>query len=188
MGCKVVAVSDVSGGLHNPHGLDVTGIDRFLASHPRALLEDYPANGADRITNEELLTSDVDLLVPAALEHQIRADNAPAIRASIIVEGANGPTTREADAILNDRGVIVAPDILANAGGVVVSYLEWVQDLQRFFWDESAVNDRLHSIMVRAMDEVWSFSQERQVPLRLGAYMLAVHRVATAISMRGLFP
>ena len=110
------------------------------------------------------------------------------MRAAIIVEGANGPTTREADAILAERGVIVAPDILANAGGVVVSYLEWVQDLQRFFWEEDAVNQRLETIMVRSIQEVWNFSQARQVPLRLGAYMLAVHRVATALQTRGLFP
>jgi glutamate dehydrogenase (NAD(P)+) len=188
MGCKVVAVSDVSGGLYTTHGLDIPAISAFLAANPRALLEDCPASGADRITNEELLTSDVDLLVPAALEHQIRADNAPSIRARVIVEAANGPTTREADAILDDRGIVVAPDILANAGGVVVSYLEWVQDLQRFFWEEQAVNDRLVSTMVRSVDQVWSYGQERKVPMRMAAYMLAVHRVATAISTRGIFP
>jgi glutamate dehydrogenase (NAD(P)+) len=188
MGCPVVAVSDVSGGLYKPRGLDIPALNTFLDAHPRSLLEDVPADGADRISNEDLLTSDVDLLVPAALDHQLRADNAPHVRACIIVEGANGPTTRAADAILVDRGVIVVPDILANAGGVVVSYLEWVQDLQRFFWEEEAVNQRLESIMVRSMQEVWDFSQTRQVPLRMGAYMLAVHRVATALQTRGLFP
>lgn len=188
MGCPVVAISDVSGGLHNPRGLDIPAINAFMDKHPRSLLEDVEPNGADRISNEELLTCDVDLLVPAALEHQLRADNAPHVRARIIVEGANGPTTREADAILADRGVVVAPDILANAGGVVVSYLEWVQDLQRFFWEEEVVNQRLEMIMVRSVEEVWAFSQTRRVPLRMGAYMLAVHRVATALQTRGIFP
>lgn len=188
MGCPVVAISDVSGGLHNPRGLDIPAINAFMDEHPRSLLEDVEPNGADRISNEELLTCDVDLLVPAALEHQLRADNAPHVRARIIVEGANGPTTREADAILADRGVVVAPDILANAGGVVVSYLEWVQDLQRFFWEEEVVNQRLEMIMVRSVEEVWAFSQTRRVPLRMGAYMLAVHRVATALQTRGIFP
>ena len=188
MGWKVVAVSDMSGGMTRTDGLDIPAINRFMAAHPQALLDECPAAGADRITNEELLTSDADVLVPAALEHQIRADNAPAIRARVIIEGANGPTTREADAILEERGVIVVPDILANAGGVVVSYLEWVQDLQRFFWEEEAVNQRLQTIMVRSMNDVWDYSQRSKVSLRLGAAMLAVHRVATAISTRGIFP
>jgi glutamate dehydrogenase (NAD(P)+) len=188
MGCQVVAVSDVSGGLRNPHGLDIADINKFMAAHPGSLLEDYHTSSADRINNEELLTNDIDLLVPAALEHQIRADNAPAIQAKLIIEAANGPTTREADAILKERGIIIVPDILANAGGVAVSYLEWVQDLQRFFWEEEAVNAQLKAIMVRSVREVWDFSQERHVPLRLGAYMLAVQRVATAIGTRGIFP
>jgi glutamate dehydrogenase (NAD(P)+) len=142
----------------------------------------------DRISNGELLTSAVDVLIPAALEHQIRADNAASVQAGIIVEGANGPTTREADEILRDRNIVVVPDILANAGGVIVSYLEWVQDLQSYFWDEPDVNHRLETIMVRSFNEVWGYSQHRQVPLRLGATMLAVDRVATAIGTRGLFP
>ena len=188
MGCPVVAISDVSGGWYNPRGLDIPTINAFMEAHPRSLLEEVAPASADRITNDELLTSDVELLVPAALEHQLHANNATQVRASIIVEGANGPTTREADAILTDRGVIIAPDILAHAGGVVVSYLEWVQDLQRFFWEEDAVNQRLEAIMVRSMQEVWDFSQSRRVPLRMGAYMLAVHRVATALQTRGIFP
>ncbi len=188
MGCKIVAVSDVSGGLYNPAGLDIPGINQHVANHPRHLLEGYQAPGVDYITNDELLVSDVDVLIPAALEHQIRADNAPHIRARMIVEGANGPTTREADDILQDRGIVVVPDILANAGGVVVSYFEWVQDLQYFFWDEAEVNRNLKTIMVRAFAEVWDFCQERKVPLRLGAYMLAVSRVAEAVRARGIFP
>ncbi len=188
MGCKITAVSDVTGGLYRPQGLDITSINNHVTEHPKGLLEGYDAPGVERIDNDELLTSDVDVLIPAALEHQIRVDNAPEIRAKMIVEGANGPTTREADDILNDRGVIVVPDILANAGGVIVSYFEWVQDLQCYFWDEAEVNSNLERIMVRSFDEVWSFSQENDAPLRLGAYMLAVDRVAGAVQSRGVFP
>ena len=188
MGCKIVAVSDISGGLYNPRGLDMASINQHVTAHPQGLLEGYAASGVEQISNGELLASDVDVLIPAALEHQIHADNAPHVRAKVIVEGANGPTTREADEILYDRGVIVVPDILANAGGVVVSYFEWVQDLQCFFWDEAEVNSNLKRIMVRSFKEVWDFSQEQQVPLRLGAYMLAVDKVAAAVHARGIFP
>jgi len=188
MGCKIIAVSDVSGGLFNPRGLDIASIDKHVTAHPTRLLEGYEAPGTERVSNEDLLRIDADVLIPAALEHQIRADNAAEIRAKMIVEGANGPTTREADQILNDRGIVVVPDILANAGGVVVSYLEWVQDLQSFFWDEGRVNCELESFMMRSLNEVWDYSHEQQVPLRLGAYMLAVHRVAAAIQARGVFP
>ena len=188
MGCKIVAVSDISGGLYCPQGLDIPSINRHVAAHPQHLLEGYSAPGVEKISNEDLLTSKVDVLIPAALEQQIRADNAPFIQASMVVEAANGPTTREADEILNDRGVLIVPDILANAGGVVVSYFEWVQDLQAFFWDEEEVNKNLERLMVRAFDEVWSYSQKRGIPLRLGANMLAVDRVASAIRSRGIFP
>jgi glutamate dehydrogenase (NAD(P)+) len=142
----------------------------------------------ERITNAELLTSEVDVLIPAALEHQIRADNASHVQARLIVEGSNGPTTREADHILSDRGIVVVPDILANAGGVVVSYFEWVQALQSYFWDEDEVNQKLEKIIVRSLNEVWDFSHDRHVPLRLGAYGLAVDRVASAVQVRGIFP
>ena len=188
MGCKIVAVSDVSGGLYNPHGLDLDAIDRAVADHPKRLLAGYTAGDVDRINNEELLTCDVDVLIPAALEHQIRADNADRIRARYIVEGANGPTTREADAILESRGVVVVPDILANAGGVVVSYLEWVQDLQNFFWEEEEVNQQLSNIMVRSFREVWGYAEAQEVPMRLGALMLAVDKVAEAVRSRGIWP
>jgi glutamate dehydrogenase (NAD(P)+) len=188
MGCKIVAVSDVTGGLYNPHGLDIASINKHVTAHPRRLLEGYEAPGVEKITNDELLVSDVDVLIPAALEHQIRADNASQVRASVIVEAANGPTTREADEILDDRGAIVVPDILANAGGVVVSYFEWVQDLQCFFWDEDEVNHNLERIMVRSFKEVWDFAKGQGVSLRLGAYMLAVNRVASAVHVRGIFP
>ncbi len=188
MGCTIVAVSDVSGGLYNPHGLDIASINQHVTAHPKRLLEGYEAPGVEKITNDELLVSDADVLIPAALEHQIRADNAPYVQAKMIVEGANGPTTREADEILGDRGVVVVPDILANAGGVVVSYFEWVQDLQCFFWDEKEVNRNLRRIMVRSFKEVWDFSRKQGVSLRLGAYMLAVDRVAGAVQSRGIFP
>ena len=188
MGCKIVAVSDISGGLYDLRGLDIASINRHVAAHPQRLLEGYEAPGVEKISNPELLVSDVDVLIPAAIENQIRADNAPYIQAKMIVEAANGPTTREADAILNDRGIIVVPDILANAGGVVVSYFEWVQDLQFFFWDEAEVNRNLKRIMVHSFREVWGFSREQEVPLRLGAYMLAVDRVANAVRSRGIFP
>ncbi len=188
MGCRIIAVSDISGGLYNPQGLDIADINKHVTAHPKGLLEGYEARGVARITNDELLTLKTDVLLPAALEHQIRADNAPHVQAKMIVEGANGPTTREADEILNERGTIVVPDILANAGGVVVSYFEWVQDLQCFFWDETEVNENLKRIMVRSFEEVWNFSEEQGVPLRLGAYMLAVDRVASAVRVRGIFP
>jgi len=188
MGCKIVAVSDISGGLYNPRGLDIASINQHVAAHPKRLLEGYEAPGVEEITNDELLISDVDVLIPAALEHQIHADNAPYIQAKMVVEAANGPTTREADEILNDRGIMVVPDILANTGGVVVSYFEWVQDLQCFFWDEAEVNRNLKRIMVRSFEEVWDFSREQDVLLRLGACMLAVDRVAGAVRARGIFP
>jgi glutamate dehydrogenase (NAD(P)+) len=188
MGCKIVAVSDVNGGLYNPDGLDTASLNRHVAANPKHTLEGYEAAGVTWIDNDELLTSDVDVLIPAALEHQIRADNAPYIRARMIVEAANGPTTPEADQILKDRSIIVVPDILANAGGVVVSYFEWVQDLQSYFWEESEVNQKLKRIMVRSFQEVWSYAQEQKVPLRLAAYMLAMGRVAHAVQSRGIFP
>jgi glutamate dehydrogenase (NAD(P)+) len=181
-------VSDVSGGIYCRDGLDLDAVDRAVAAHPKRFLEGYTAPDVERITNEELLEAEADVLIPAALEHQIRDDNADRIRAKYIVEGANGPTTREADDILSNRGIIVVPDILANAGGVVVSYLEWVQDLQNFFWEEEEVNRQLNTIMVHSFRDVWDFSQAQDVPLRLGALMLAVDKVAEAVQARGIWP
>ncbi|NLF26271.1 MAG: Glu/Leu/Phe/Val dehydrogenase, partial [Clostridiales bacterium] len=152
-GAKVVAVSDVSGGIMNPDGLPMEELFQYLSTH--RLLADYEGEGFARITNEELLECDVDVLVPAALENQISEKNAPCVRAKYIVEGANGPLTPEADGILDEMGVVVVPDILANAGGVVVSYFEWVQNLQSFRWEEDYVNDMLERTMVHAFDEVW---------------------------------
>ncbi|NOR84340.1 MAG: glutamate dehydrogenase [Ardenticatenales bacterium] len=188
MGCKVTAVSDVNGGLWGPAGLDIASGNWHGANHPKRLREGYQAPGVEHISNAELLTSAVDVLIPAALEHQIHARNAPDIRARMIVEGANGPTSSEADEILQDRNIIVVPDILANAGGVVVSYFEWVQNLQFFFWEEEEVNRNLKRIMVNSFEKVWDYSHEQRVPLRVGAYMLAVDKVARAIHQRGVFP
>lgn len=188
MGCKIVALSDVSGGIYNPHGLNLPAIDKAVAAHPKRLLEGYAASDVERISNEALLETAADVLIPAALEHQIRGDNADRIRAKYIVEGANGPTTREAAAILESRGIMTVPDILANAGGVAVSYLEWVQDLQNFFWEEDEVNRQLNAIMVRSFREVWDFAQAQDVPLRQGALMLAVDKVAEAVQARGIWP
>jgi glutamate dehydrogenase (NAD(P)+) len=183
-----VAVSDVSGGLYAPQGLDIPALDRHVAEHPKHLLEGYHAPGVEALTNEGLLTAPVAVLIPAALEQQVRGDNAADVRARIIVEGANSPVTPEADRILAEREILVVPDILANAGGVIVSYLEWVQDLQSFYWDEAEINKKLETLLVRAFNDVWTVSQGEGVPLRLAAYMLAVQRVADAIQTRGIFP
>jgi len=188
MECKIVAVSDISGGLYAPRGLDIPAINRHVEHHPGRLLEGFDAPGVETISNDELLTSDVDVLIPAALEHQIHMDNVHQVRAKMIVEAANGPTTRDADEVLRDRGVIVVPDILANAGGVVVSYFEWVQNMQCFFWEEAEVNRHLERIMVEAFQSVWQTSCDKQVSMRLGAHMLAVDRVAGALLARGIFP
>ena len=188
-GCRIVGISDVSGGLYDPNGLPLSSLNDYVAHNPGNLLSGYITNGhVDRISNEELLTLDVDVLIPAAIEDQITASNADLIRAQILVEGANGPTTFEADAILQERGVHVVPDILANAGGAIVSYLEWVQDLQWFFLEASEVQTRLHDVMQRAFKEIWSLADRRQIDLRSAAYLLAVQRVAEAINQRGIFP
>ncbi len=183
-GARIVAVSDSRGGTLNPKGLD----PRALLRHKResGRLDDYP--GGEPITNEGLLVSDCDVLIPAALEQQITAANADRIRARLVVEGANGPTTPEADAILAARGVVVVPDILANAGGVVVSYFEWVQDLQAFFWSEEEINERLERLMVRAFREVGATARDKGVELRTAALIRAIERVAEAIMILGIYP
>jgi glutamate dehydrogenase (NAD(P)+) len=188
MGCKVIAVSDASGGYIRRGGLDIKAMRAYAAQHPRRLLEGYTVSGLEQITNTELLEQPCDVLVPAALENQITDLNASRIRAKVIVEGANGPTTPAADEILEDRGITVVPDILANAGGVTVSYFEWVQGLQSFFWDEIDVNAKLEKIMVDAFDQVYTLSKQRGVSMRLAAYLLAVRRVADATLIRGIYP
>ncbi len=185
-GCKIVAVSDVSGAIYNPNGLDVPAIYEHILE--RKLLDSYSEDGMTRISNEELLQLDVDLLVPAALENQINIDNADKIRAKIIVEGANGPTTVEADEILSKKGIVVVPDILSNAGGVVVSYFEWVQNLQSMYWSEEKVNRRLERILTKAFTEVYEKSVEKNTTLRKSAYLIAVSRVVQAKKLRGMWP
>jgi len=188
-GCRIVGVSDVSSGLYNPNGLPLSSLNDHITHNPGSLLSSYAINGyVEKITNEELLTLNVDVLIPAAIENQITANNADLVQAQVLVEGANGPTTFEADAILRERGIHVVPDILANAGGVIVSYLEWVQDLQWFFLEASEVRTRLGDVMRRAFEEVWSLAERGQIDLRSAAYLLAVRRVAQAINQRGVFP
>ncbi|MBC7318251.1 Glu/Leu/Phe/Val dehydrogenase [Candidatus Bipolaricaulota bacterium] len=187
-GAKVVGVADISGGLYNPNGLNIPELLEYVEHSPKRLIAGYSAPGVSAIPAEEVLTLDVDVLVPAALEGQITERNAGQIKAKIIVEGANGPTTPEADVILEERGRIVVPDILANAGGVVVSYFEWVQNLQYFYWDETETNVKLAQIMRRAFNDVWTLAQEKRVSLRIAAQILALSRVAEAIRLRGIFP
>jgi len=184
LGCNVIAVSDSRGGIYNPKGLQVKDVMRHKAE--AGTVVGYP--GTDTLTNKELLELDCEVLVPAALENEITEENADRIKARIIAEGANGPTTPEADEILFDKGAFVIPDILANAGGVTVSYFEWVQGLQSFFWSEDEVNKNLEVIMVKAFQDVLAISQRREVNMRIAAYILAIDRVATATLLRGIYP
>lgn len=183
-GMTVVAVSDSTGGVHRRDGLDLAALQGL--KDEGGAVTDHAA--ADRITNGELLTLDVDLLVPAATEAQITDLNAAGVRARVIAEGANAPVDPEADAILNDRGVVILPDILTNAGGVVVSYLEWVQDLQSYFWAAGEVNARLREVMTRSYEQVNALAEERGVHLRDAAYQIAVDKVAQATAVRGIYP
>ncbi|HUZ85478.1 MAG TPA: Glu/Leu/Phe/Val dehydrogenase [Candidatus Baltobacterales bacterium] len=183
-GATVVAVSDSSGGIHNPAGLDMERVIAWKAEHGTVV----GCPGATEITNAELLEVPCDVLIPAALENQITASNAHRIKAKLVAEAANGPTTPDADVILHERGVFLIPDILCNAGGVTVSYFEWVQDLNRDHWSEPIVNAKLREIMVRAFNETLAMSQQADANMRLGAYLLAVQRVADATAMRGLYP
>ncbi len=184
-GFKVVAVSDVFGGIHNPDGLDIPALLR----HQRATGKVKGFAGAkEEISNAALLELPVQILIPAALENQFTMRNAARVQAKLVVEAANGPTTPEADDIFHQRGVVVVPDILANAGGVTVSYFEWVQDLQSFFWEESEINQRLTRIMEQAYRQVDELAQQHRTTLRMGAYCLAVKRVADATAVRGIYP
>ena len=183
-GCQVVAVSEDYGGIYNPLGLSVKKLLEYRARE--GTLKGFP--GAELVPNEDLLKIECDVLVPAALENQLTSHNAADVRAKLVVEGANGPTTPEADEILRQRGVILVPDILANAGGVTVSYFEWVQDLQSFFWSEHEINARLEAIMTRSFKEVLAIREEKKVDMRMAAYLLAVKRVAVATADRGIYP
>ncbi|MBK9712173.1 MAG: Glu/Leu/Phe/Val dehydrogenase [Kouleothrix sp.] len=184
MGATVTAVSDSRGGIYHPGGLDPAAVLRYKQANGSVV--GFPE--ADPVTNAELLELPCDILVPAALENQITGANASRIKASIIAEAANGPTTPEADEILYDRGILVLPDILANAGGVTVSYFEWVQDLQDFFWTEREVNEKLERVMVASYENVRAIAEQRKVHMRTAAYLLAVDRVAEATLTRGIYP
>ncbi|MDR7483933.1 MAG: Glu/Leu/Phe/Val dehydrogenase [Armatimonadota bacterium] len=183
-GCTVVAASDVDGGIYDPAGLDLPALERHVAATGSVM----GFAGAEPVSNRDLLELPCTYLIPAALEGQITGENASRIQARAIIEGANGPTTPEADAILEARGVTVLPDILANSGGVVVSYFEWVQDLQMFFWSEDEIHRRLERIMVRTVDEVVGLARAEGISLRLAALQRAVSRVAGALRIRGLYP
>jgi glutamate dehydrogenase (NAD(P)+) len=183
-GATVVAVSDSSGGIYNANGLDMDAVVGHKAETGE--LEGFP--GCDNVTNDEVLLVECDVLAPCALEQVITRDNATEIHAGIVCEGANGPTTLEADEILADRGVLVLPDVLANAGGVIVSYFEWVQGLQEYFWKEDEVNSQLNDIITRAFDQTWALHEEEGTTMRQAAYALAVGRVAEATETRGLYP
>jgi len=183
-GATVVAVSDVMGGIYSSRGFDPRHLKAFAAENGTVV--GYP--GADILTNEELLELKVDVLVPAAMEGQITAGNADKIQARVIAEGANGPTSPEADQILNDKGVMVIPDILCNAGGVVVSYFEWVQDLQAFFWDESEIRRQMERKLLTNLDELTGVAVRTGVDLRTAAYTIAVQRIVDAVKLRGIYP
>jgi len=183
-GCSVVAIGDQYGAIHNPGGINLAALDVHVRESRTVV--GFP--DADPINQDELLTTPCTILAPAALENQLTVLNAPRVKARLVVEGANGPTTPEADRILYDRGILVIPDILANAGGVTVSYFEWVQGLQSFLWRESEVNERLRDIMVRSFGEVLQVAERRQVSMRVAAYILAVDKVVQALDVRGIYP
>jgi len=183
-GCTIVAVSDVTGGYYNANGLDVKAVQNYVQSNGGSL-DGYAE--ADVISNDELLTLDVDVLVPAAKEDQIDADIAERMQTKIIVEGANGPTMPDADDVLNEKGVLVIPDILANAGGVTVSYFEWVQDRQGYFWTEERVNKQLNRMMSTAFERVYETAEKHDVSLRIGAYVMGIRKVAEALRLRGIY-
>ena len=185
LGYRVIAVSDIHGGVLNANGLDIPDLIAYASANGNTV-KGYPL--ADCASNSELLSLDCDVLIPAAVEGQITRQNAGDVRSRFIVEGANGPTTPEADAILNDRGIWIVPDILANAGGVIVSYFEWVQDLQAFFWNEERVFDQLERILKRAYDETLATARSHHIDMRTAAQVRAIRRVADVIITRGLYP
>jgi glutamate dehydrogenase (NAD(P)+) len=183
-GATVIAISDSGGGVYNPKGIDIPSA--IAHKQERGTLQGL--GGVEAISNEELLLLECDILAPCGLEQVINEENADRVKAKIVCEGANGPTTPTADEILEDRGVLVLPDVLANAGGVVVSYFEWVQGLQEFFWKEDEVNAKLKEIVDKAFEETWSLHEARDVSMRMAGYGLAVQRVAEATLTRGLYP
>ena len=184
LGAVVVGLSDTQGGIHNAKGIDPNKVDAY--KRETGTVAGFP--GAERVTNAQLLELDCDVLIPAAIENQIGEHNAPLIRAKLVAEAANGPTSPEADRILYDNGVFLIPDILCNAGGVTVSYFEWVQDLQNLFWREATINARLKEVMVKSFNDVLQMSLKHKVNMRTAAYMVAVARVADATLTRGIYP
>jgi len=184
LGHKIVAASDTKGAIHNSGGFDPLRV--FEHKQKTTTVADY--GEAENIAPMSVLEVDCDVLIPAALEQQITAENAPKIKAKVIVEGANGPTTPEADKVLSENGLLLVPDILANAGGVVVSYFEWIQGCQAYFWEECEVNEKLKKIMNAAFDETYELAQKEKIDMRTAAYMLAVQRVADAVRIRGIYP
>lgn len=188
MGHRVVAVSDISGGYYNPDGLDIPAMLAYMQTSPSHSLEGYTAPGCTAMDGAGVLTCACDVLMPCALENQLTAANAGLVKAKLIVEGANGPTTVEADKILAENGITVIPDILANAGGVVVSYFEWVQNLQHLSWEEEEVNRKLHGMMLKAFDQVHGYATQHSTTMRMGAYMAAISRISTVQKLRGMFP
>jgi glutamate dehydrogenase (NAD(P)+) len=182
-GYKVIAISDINGGIHNPEGIDIPAALKHL--YATRSFEDFP--NVEQVSNEDLLEIECDVLVPAATENQIRSDNAERIKCKVLAEGANGPTTAAADEILQSKGIFVIPDILANAGGVTVSYFEWVQDRMGYFWKEEVVNERLQDVMVASFNELVKYAERHSVDTRTAAYMLAIDRVAYDTRMRGIY-
>jgi glutamate dehydrogenase (NAD(P)+) len=184
-GYKIIGLADIGGGLYNENGFDVPKVVNWVYTQKRPLQE-FPGGGV-KMSAREVLFQPCDVLIPAAIENQITEQNAHQVQAKILCEGANGPTTWQADAIIDSKGIFTVPDILGNAGGVTVSYFEWVQDRQGFFWRESEVNERLLDIMEHAFDEVVRYAETHRVNNRIAAYMLAIDRVATALKLRGIY-
>jgi len=188
-GCKIIGITDISGGIYNPDGLDIPRIyNHVYSTKPPCLLQDYDDKKVSSVTNEELLELETDILIPAALENQITLGNVDHIKAQLIVEGANGPVTDKADGVLNEKKIIVIPGILANSGGVIVSYFEWVQGIQSFFWDLKEVNANLKKLILKSFQEVWDMGQKEATSLRSAAYMLSLKKVAASLEQRGIFP
>ncbi|MBI4376680.1 MAG: Glu/Leu/Phe/Val dehydrogenase [Elusimicrobia bacterium] len=183
-GCKVVGISDVGGGLYDAKGLDIDDIMAYRQTHES--IAKYPR--AEHVPVEHFVEVPCEVLIPAAMENTITHENASKVKAKFVIEGANGPTTNRADRVLEERGVLVIPDILANAGGVTVSYFEWVQDIQAYFWSEKDINARLQDIIVRAFREVYEVAQRERVDMRLAAFMVGLNRLAKAVRIRGTFP
>jgi glutamate dehydrogenase (NAD(P)+) len=185
-GCKVLAISDISGGLYSNEGLNINELIEWRDKGKS--LKEYPNDHYKKISNNDLLTTECDVLIPAAVENQITIDNAGDLKCDIVLEGANGPTTPEADEILNNNNILVIPDILANSGGVCVSYFEYIQDTSSYFWSLERINKELKKIILNAFEEVWTISQEKQITPRIAAYIIAVTRVAKAVELRGFYP